>query len=477
MPFANEHAARIRNPNDFLRIRQLQKLTNGIRILGGPLKTEPNGSTKRQSYRFPKSKFTPKEAREWLRSHDIKFVLFEPAVNNGFTTQMRNEGVADILLYGTVGIGIDGTEVANEIARLNQAGVSEIHEWINSGGGFIEDGWSITAENLKSTSTIHTHNVGTAASMAANILVSGNVRHSFDFAKMMIHEPTLDGKKIEETEDADDKESLIQTKDSIVTHLVNHSSESRDVITKMVEKQTWITASDAKNKHGFIDVIDKTHRKPKNNKEVTENVMLAMCNEYHSEAVNFNHSEQLNQTTMKTVKVLLNLNEDATEKSVHDAVKVIMDDRDKAKNSLETTTSKLNTANEAIEKHKETIKTFEDKQTELNDALVTETVEAAIKDKKFAEKEKDTLIASFKNNLTGLKAVIGAIRTPAVTINGTLIPEGTVSTDIPADRKDWTFRDWDKKDNAGLMKIKNTNRELFNKMRIAEYGEKSVQTT
>lgn len=79
LPFPNEHAARIADPELFARVVQLQELPNGIRVLGGPLKTDPAGSGKTQSYRFPKDKFTVDQARKWLQDHDIKPILFEPA--------------------------------------------------------------------------------------------------------------------------------------------------------------------------------------------------------------------------------------------------------------------------------------------------------------------------------------------------------------------------------------------------------------
>lgn len=79
MPFPNYHAARIRDPSDFSRIVVLKTLNNGIMIYGGPLKSDPKGSGKTQTYRFPKSKFTVDQAKKWLAEHDIKVILFEKA--------------------------------------------------------------------------------------------------------------------------------------------------------------------------------------------------------------------------------------------------------------------------------------------------------------------------------------------------------------------------------------------------------------
>lgn len=79
MPYPNFHAARMRNPNDFSKIVVLQTLPNGIMIYGGTLRSEPQGKSKVQAYRFPKAKFTVIEAKKWLSDHKLKPIMFEPA--------------------------------------------------------------------------------------------------------------------------------------------------------------------------------------------------------------------------------------------------------------------------------------------------------------------------------------------------------------------------------------------------------------
>jgi len=79
MPFPNFHSARIKNPALFVSIVVLKTLSNGIMIYGGRLKSDPKGSSQEQAYRFPKAKFTVDQAKKWLKDHDIKYILFEPA--------------------------------------------------------------------------------------------------------------------------------------------------------------------------------------------------------------------------------------------------------------------------------------------------------------------------------------------------------------------------------------------------------------
>jgi hypothetical protein len=80
MPYAHELAARLRDPGDFLRIVQLwEKASEGLRALGGPLKTKPDGGTVEQAIRFTADKWTVEKARKWLSDHDYKPLGVEPA--------------------------------------------------------------------------------------------------------------------------------------------------------------------------------------------------------------------------------------------------------------------------------------------------------------------------------------------------------------------------------------------------------------
>lgn len=62
-----------------MRIRVLSTSKEGIMFYGGPLKSKPRGATEVQTIRFPKDKFSVKEAKKWLKDHKQKYILFEPA--------------------------------------------------------------------------------------------------------------------------------------------------------------------------------------------------------------------------------------------------------------------------------------------------------------------------------------------------------------------------------------------------------------
>ena len=80
MPYPNFHSARIRQPGLFVRIRQIREAEDGaIRFIGGPLKS--TGTVAVQAVRFEKGKYTPAQARAWLKDHEefADPILFEEA--------------------------------------------------------------------------------------------------------------------------------------------------------------------------------------------------------------------------------------------------------------------------------------------------------------------------------------------------------------------------------------------------------------
>jgi len=77
MPYPNEHAQRINDPDKYIRLRRKNdEFGAGIDVIYGVLE---GGKTEVQAIRFDKTKFTVDEAKKWLREHDYKTGGFEPA--------------------------------------------------------------------------------------------------------------------------------------------------------------------------------------------------------------------------------------------------------------------------------------------------------------------------------------------------------------------------------------------------------------
>ena len=77
-PYPNEHSCRLEDPDKYIRVRrQNDKFGKGIHAIWG---VQGGGKpVELQAIRFAKSKFTAAEARAWIKDHDYKCKLFEPA--------------------------------------------------------------------------------------------------------------------------------------------------------------------------------------------------------------------------------------------------------------------------------------------------------------------------------------------------------------------------------------------------------------
>lgn len=78
MPYPNEHAARMMDPKEMMSSSMRSKmLAPGIRAIMG--KKEMDGPMMMQAIRFDKDKFTPEQAKKWMRDHGYKMMNFEAA--------------------------------------------------------------------------------------------------------------------------------------------------------------------------------------------------------------------------------------------------------------------------------------------------------------------------------------------------------------------------------------------------------------
>jgi hypothetical protein len=107
MPYPNEHAARIIDPNDFEKDSfRRENPTDGISIIIGKLKGQDTMTA--QAYRFDKKEYTTSEAKNWLKEHNIDYISFEPAKEEMAELETVNM-TKEILSVGKFN-GIDITE-------------------------------------------------------------------------------------------------------------------------------------------------------------------------------------------------------------------------------------------------------------------------------------------------------------------------------------------------------------------------------
>lgn len=96
-PLPNEHAARLISPSNVVPGSYRRKNVKGgsIGLLFAQVRGAGNGprggSMKLASVRFRAAHFTPAQAKEWMREHGLRPILFEAATNAG-KAAWRSEG-------------------------------------------------------------------------------------------------------------------------------------------------------------------------------------------------------------------------------------------------------------------------------------------------------------------------------------------------------------------------------------------------
>jgi ATP-dependent protease ClpP protease subunit len=333
--------------------------------------------------------------------------------------------------------GISGSMFAYEMQYL-QDRCKSIDVRINSVGGNVLDGYSIVSAILTCKVPVHTFIDGLAASTAGFIAVCGKSCSMMDYGTLMMHNAS----------GGDDNAVLDLINTTICTILSNRCRLGVDDVKIMMQRETYLNCDEAINM-GFVDNKITSTKNIKVKKGSLQNMALAY-----------------NQLLTKTDKMenVLNMLSVKNEKE--------------AVAAIELKNSELANANTENETLKAKIKEFEDKEIELQNAAAeklkadaTALIENAIKEKKVKEEEKEEFITNAIANLpfvTNMLAKIKTVQNAVKVFDMTAVKTKKGNED----RSDWTIRDWEMKDSAGLLDIKNTNIDLYNEMKDAFYKPK-----
>lgn len=382
-----------------------------------------------------------------------------------FVKNILEDGSADIFLFEEIGgpRGINGAQVAEEIKFLNEVNnVSLIRLHINSPGGTVQDGLSIIGAMRASKAPVDTIAAGIAASIAGIIFLHGRKRSMNDFARLMIHSPSLPGSENGDFLKDTEKEALAQIQDLLATQLENNSNKSKKDIISLMEREIWVNA-DLALTWGLIDEIVDTKRE---GKTLVGNTIA----EIYNSAAEFLNSSTTKTKTMLTVTNHLKLNDDASEQNVLEAVQNIEAEKvtaDEAVTTHETTISEQSTKIEELEAEIVTLK---------GDAVVNEEtkavefVENCITEGKFKAEDKENLVAQAKNNFEGFKIVANSIDAKAAHVDIT----DSIATPSTKAEPEVTLRDMERNDPKQLLKIRNESPELYESMYEKQYGVKLV---
>lgn len=132
---------------------------------------------------------------------------------------------------------------------------TEIHFYINSPGGAVDDTLAIYDTMRFLSSPVNTYCLGRAYSGAAVLLAAGQAGKRFilPHAKVMIHQPY--GGVGGQAEDIRiQAEQIIKSKNELIRILAKHTGRPEDVVRRDGERDKYFNAGEAKE-YGLVDEV------------------------------------------------------------------------------------------------------------------------------------------------------------------------------------------------------------------------------
>jgi len=276
----------------------------------------------------------------------------------------------EIFIYDMIGsMGVTSMSVIEQLKEGEDVNVR-----INSVGGDVFEGIAIYNALKKHTGKVNVSIEGIAASMASVIMLAGDNIDASENSLIMIHNPSV-GIQGESKDLTSKAELLDKIKEQMLAVYAEKTGKETSDISVMMDKETWLTASEA-SEMGLVD-------------NVTDAIKVAAhfdLTEYQTpEWVTASYNKKnVNDKTMEKLKELLAelKNSISIFKEVQPKSVTISDD-DSIKNQIVTFAEKLNEqeventsmVNEVTElkgllaTYEETISAREEKVTELESEI------------------------------------------------------------------------------------------------------------
>jgi ATP-dependent Clp protease, protease subunit len=131
----------------------------------------------------------------------------------------------------------------------------EIQVYINSPGGVVTSGLAMYDTMQYVRCPVSTMCIGQAASMGAVLLSAGHKgrRYALPHARMMIHQP-LGGARGQATDIEIQAREIKKIKETLIDILVDATGKNRDELAKDIERDFYLSATQAKE-YGLIDEV------------------------------------------------------------------------------------------------------------------------------------------------------------------------------------------------------------------------------
>lgn len=174
-------------------------------------------------------------------NHEYAFDLYSRLLKDRivFLTGEINEATANIII--------------SELLYLDSLSHDEISLYINSPGGEVSSGFAIFDTMHFIKSNVRTIVVGMAASMAAFLLASGDIRSALPNAEVMIHQP-LGGIQGQATDIKIVADHILKMKQKLVHILAEKTKKDAKILEADMERDFYMSAEEALD-YGIIDEI------------------------------------------------------------------------------------------------------------------------------------------------------------------------------------------------------------------------------
>lgn len=170
-----------------------------------------------------------------------------------------DDKIGQIDIYGDIsnndwwGDNVTPTNFKKDLDSLGEIETLDIY--VNSGGGEVFAGQAIFNIIKRHKATKNVYIDGLAASIASIIAMAGDKVIMPENALMMIHNPATfvwgDAKELSSV-----VEKLEKVKSTLIDVYAKKSGLDDEEISKMMDDETWFTASEAKEK-GFVDEVQE----------------------------------------------------------------------------------------------------------------------------------------------------------------------------------------------------------------------------
>ncbi|MBU0959806.1 MAG: ATP-dependent Clp protease proteolytic subunit [Nanoarchaeota archaeon] len=200
-----------------------------------------------------------------VESSGVETINKSMAIENdqlGFKACRVFEDTAYMAIKTIGGWGKSGDDVWFDLQLIRKRGIKKLKIYLLSGGGSPYDGLSVSDELrlLKKDGVfIEIHGRGIIASAAVPIYLSASKggRIASKNTTFLLHPAKIEkgGYFSENLKDLQSQAKMIKMlNDSYVSIVAENSNLSRETVTDMIEKDTWVTAEQALE-YGFVDEI------------------------------------------------------------------------------------------------------------------------------------------------------------------------------------------------------------------------------